>query len=504
MTYLLLNDAVHPSPKFQAEPSHLGSARSCVQTGGGRKQSGADGGGFREERIGRVAEVISAIKNAKHVDQVICALHSLATILFPFDPSLLSDSIDQSYGDKVQVPSAEKRHAWWRVFYRGAAFPTLARFLLLDVASNWLGCFPFSAQKYVYDVFFVRGLVTEVLQILVPFLQLSSSDGLDVNAVLSNSERLLVLCLLENNGALQLAREFGGSSKLKSVTDVQIKMDVSMVAQIVASIPDKARMNSMASLSSHVFFKQIVVQLLSLAEERETILLDNVDMDEMDKNGALLFVGEMFSRICRRGSADLLTSELIPEVFRLVNSLLSSHNDSVTNELFESKPDTVFWSRIMETISDPYTVERISELILHKLATQDADDVQAYWVLWLLFHRIFKLQPSVRSMFVDKFLLWKVFPISCLKWILQFAVHECPPDTSLSGHNHPGILNTVQRLLSVWSKKEFVQTAPIEQQVYISAALGLSLETMSKEELDGMKNAMHFILQGVGWRVLII
>lgn len=62
--------------------------------------------------------------------------------------------------------------------------------------------------------------------------------------------RLLVLCLLENNGVLQLAREFGGSSKLERVTDVQIKMDVSMVAQIVASIPDKARMNSMASLSS--------------------------------------------------------------------------------------------------------------------------------------------------------------------------------------------------------------------------------------------------------------
>lgn len=62
--------------------------------------------------------------------------------------------------------------------------------------------------------------------------------------------RLLVLCLLENNGALQLAREFGGSSKLKSVTDVQIKMDVSRVAQVVASIPDKARMNSTTSLSS--------------------------------------------------------------------------------------------------------------------------------------------------------------------------------------------------------------------------------------------------------------
>ena len=73
----------------------------------------------------------------------------------------------------------------------------------------------------------------------------------------------------------------------------------------------------------------------------------------------------------------------------------------------------------------------------------------------------------LRSMFVDKFLLWKVFPFSCLKWILQFAVLECPPGTSLSEHNRPGLLNTVQRLVEVWSKKEFVQTAPIEQQACI-------------------------------------
>ncbi|KAJ1396247.1 Telomere length regulation protein, conserved domain [Sesbania bispinosa] len=178
---------------------------------------------------------------------------------------------------------------------------------------------------------------------------------------------------------------------------------------------------------------------------------------------------------------------------------------------------------MMESIKDPYTTERISEQILHKLEAQHANDVQAYWVLWLLFHRIFKLQASVRSMFVDKFLLWKVFPVSCLKWILQFAVQECPPGTSLSRHNRPGLLKTVQRLVASWSKKEFVQTAPIEQQAcilfhyatilknsgiegymnceYISAALGLCLETMFKDELDGMKDAMHLILQGVSCRL---
>ncbi|XP_027352820.1 telomere length regulation protein TEL2 homolog isoform X2 [Abrus precatorius] len=449
--------------------------------------------------VSKVAEVISAMKNAKHVDEVICALRSIATLLFPLHPSLFSDSIGESYRDQVlgvKVPSAEERDGLWRAFYRGAAFPTLARFLLLDVASNWLACFPISALKYVYDVFFVRGLVTEVLQILVPFLQQNGSDGLDVNAVLSNSERLIVLCLLENNGVLQIAREFGGSaSKVRNVIDERIKLDVSRVAQIVASIPDKARMNSLTSLSSHVFFKQIIVQLLSLAEERELILLENIEKDEMDKNGALLFVGEMFSRICRRGSADLLCSELIPRVLKLVNSCLSSSNDSVTKDLLESKSDSVFWLRIIESIRDPYTTERISEQIFHNLATQKANGVQAYWVLWLLFHRIFKLQASVRSMFVDKFLLWKVFPVSCLKWILQFSVLEEPPGTTLAGHNRSGLLNTVHRLVAVWSKKEFVQTVPIEQQAC------LSLETMSKEELDGMKDAMPLILQGVSCRL---
>lgn len=88
-------------------------------------------------------------------------------------------------------------------------------------------------------------------------------------------------------------------------------------------------------------------------------------------------------------------------------------------------------------------------------------------MLTLHFSVLQYFMASPRSMFVDKFLLWKVFPVSCLKWILQFAVCECPPSTSLPGQNRPGLLKTVQRLLATWSKKEFVQTAPIEQQACI-------------------------------------
>jgi telomere length regulation protein len=93
---------------------------------------------------------------------------------------------------------------------------------------------------------------------------------------------------------------------------------------------------------------------------------------------------------------DLLSSELIPRVVRLLNNCLSSNDSSINEDVLESKPEAVFWLRMMESITDPYTTERISEQILHELASQNTNDVQAYWVLWLFFHRIFNLRASVR------------------------------------------------------------------------------------------------------------
>lgn len=51
----------------------------------------------------------------------------------------------------------------------------------------------------------------------------------------------------------------------------------------------------------------------------------------------------------------------------------------------------------MEAIRDPYAVERISELLLRQLATEHVSDVEAYWIIWLLFHRMFDHQTSIRS-----------------------------------------------------------------------------------------------------------
>ncbi|KAJ9567796.1 hypothetical protein OSB04_003762 [Centaurea solstitialis] len=445
-----------------------------------------DGGEETEKKNGReestntevldtVGKVIATIKEAKNVDQVVCALHSLALRLFSLDSRAFAGSIDKQYRDEVigaEVPSEHKRDSWWQVFYRSTAFPTMARVLLFDVALDWLICFPISAKKHVYDVFFLRGCISEVVQTLVPYLQHYSNGRLETS-VCSNAERLLALCLLENDGVLQLAREFSQQSEDMNLE--QHMSAISKVAQLVTSVPDKARLGSSALLSSHLYVKRITIQLIQGAEEWEKKCYDeSTNFSRSDLDGSILFIGDAFARICRRGSADLLLSEVIPQIVTQVRSVLEPGSDLTVSEAFKSKPGLHYWSKIMEAIKDSYAVERISEQLLLKLATQNINDIEGYWILWLLFHQIYERQASIRSMFTERFLLWKAFPICCLKWILQFSVLQCPPDTAfeVKSQNRRNILDTTQRLLAVWSKREFVQSAPVEQQAYLTAAVG--------------------------------
>lgn len=93
----------------------------------------------------------------------------------------------------------------------------------------------------------------------------------------------------------------------------------------------------------------------------------------------------------------MFASEVVPRVLRHVQRLLSSTVDSLVSDVIDSNPASQFWLNMMLSVNDSYAVERMSEQLLHELATQRVSDVEAYWVLWLLFHRIFAQQASLRS-----------------------------------------------------------------------------------------------------------
>lgn len=104
---------------------------------------------------------------------------------------------------------------------------------------------------------------------------------------------------------------------------------------------------------------------------------------------------------------DVLVSEIVPRVLRHVRSLLSSNGNSLAADVIGSHPASQFWLNMILSVKDSFAVERMSERLLHELATQRVSDVEGYWILWLLFHRTFAHQASFRS--VDMFPL----PLFC-------------------------------------------------------------------------------------------
>ncbi|WOL06173.1 telomere length regulation protein [Canna indica] len=415
------------------------------------------------------------------------------------------DAVGSSCRSKVceiAFPTHAEMSDWKQAFYYGAAFPALARILIYDVAKSWLADFSLSTKKQIYDSFFVKGPPIEIVQVLVPALTHAYDD-----AIYSNIERLLVRCLLKSEGIRLMVGEFraqcqDGEHELgPSLLEV-----ISRVAQLLTSIPDKARLQSSSVLSSHLFFQQVVIQLFMGAEDCDFGKLNKRDaLDANILDGSLLFIGESFTRICRRGSADILIAQMIPRVLDHVHGCLSSSSTigSISHSILESSPKSQFWLFLMEAMKDQYAVERMTEELLRQLATRNVSDVEVYWTLWLLFHRILKKKVTMRCMFVDKFLVWKVFPVCCLRWILQFSVFECPPNSGsqASSQKTSSYLDVVDRLFSIWSRREFVQSSSMEQQAYVTAAVGLCLERMSTKELEATKDVFKYILQGVSCRL---
>ncbi|XP_020277271.1 telomere length regulation protein TEL2 homolog [Asparagus officinalis] len=461
--------------------------------------------------LSQVGEVSCSIDAANHVDEVICALHRLAIRLFPVDSSTIASYVDECYRAQVldaAIPTNEERGELWLGFYHGAGFPAMAKILIYNVASNWLPKFPVSAKKQVYDSFLVQGPSHETIQALVPALARNGAVGeSDYKAICSNVERLLILCLLKNEGVRHMVGEFNFMLRnMEHVYEIH-KPDkmktICRVAQLLASIPDKARPDASSALSSHLFFRQVAIQLLVGLEEVVPGVIVASDSNITIQDGSFLFVGETFSRISRRGCADILVVEMIPRILSHVRSCLTTNAGFICSNIFNTTPNSNLWSRLMESVKDQYAIERLCEELLRQLAIENIDDIEAYWILWLLFHQTFKDQKITRVMFIEKFLLWKVLPIYCLRWIIQFAVLECPPfvDTRMEDRKSKGFLDTVRRLVVIWSKSEFVQSTPMEQQAYITAAVGFCLEKMTKEELETTKDVLHLILQGVSCRL---
>ncbi|RLM78317.1 hypothetical protein C2845_PM12G19440 [Panicum miliaceum] len=471
--------------------------------------AGGDGvTGLEALALAKVAEAADAIAAAASAGEVVRAIHAVAALLFPVDSAAVAGTVEEPFRTQIIEAvnlSNDERESWRRAFYHGPAFPTMSKILLGNVAVKWLWKAHASARNEIYDPFFVKGPPTEVIQALVPALSEKEDSKEDHRAFCLNLERLLILCLLDNKGVSQILAEFTCCNKHgNDVLNPDKTMFVSRVAQLLASVPDKARLGASAALTSTSFFKDVVSQLLAGAEAATVQLAADKDATEhCALSSVFLFVGEVLSRVSRRGSTGILIAELIPRIRNHLHRCVPSDHKAISPETIQHVSQSQFWLNVVEAMRDQHSVERLTEELLRQLAPQHISDEEAYWILWTLFNQSFKRLTVMRSMFVDKFLLWKTFPLCCLRWILHYAVFECPPNSATETlmQRTPDFFGTLQSLVSIWSRKEFVQSYSVEQQAYITAAIGLCLEKLTKKELETTKDVLNSILQGVSCRL---
>lgn len=468
------------------------------------------------EIIGLIKTLDATVDSATHVNQVISALQPLASMLFDVQKEFAPGDADGANPKQVVEIQRWKnigQEAFSHAFYRGISFPTVANILLFKVATNWLACFPFSARTLVFDKFFLNAPASEALQALMLGLAYdytyAKHEEIDVHAVCSNAERVLILCLVENKGVKKIALEFGISSEVKTpqkkMQKVQTMESLSRIAQLVVSIPDKARMEAPKALSAHQFLQEVTTQLLDAAEGRFKQVFQNFESTKEDINdGTFTFIGEAFSRICRRGHADVVASKMVPRLLQHIKICLNSREVTTnTYKEVEKNCGSSFWQAITAAIKDSHAMQRWTEALLHQMTVANINDVEAYWIIWTLFNTIFENQASIRTLFTEKFLFWKVFPVSCLRWILQFAVFRSSPVMvgCLQEQTNKIQFEVVRHLVELWAKIDFVQQASMSQQAYISAAVGLSMQKMTKKDLESCGDMLHSLLQGVSCRL---
>ncbi|KAL5211677.1 hypothetical protein ABZP36_022524 [Zizania latifolia] len=485
-------------------------ASSSTTAGVADPRDGGDHGGARLEALAlnKVAEAADAVAAASSAGEVVRAIHAVAALVFPVDSAAVAGTVNEPFRSQIINAvslSNDEWESWRHAFYHGPAFPTISKILLGYVALKWLRQFRASARKEVYDSFFVKGPLTEVIQALVPALAHKGDSKDDHNIICSNIERLLILCLVENKGVCQIVSELTFKTKHSDgILNPDRATVISRVAQLLVSVPDKTRMGASPTLASSSFFKCVVDQLLVGAEQAAMELAADKDAYGPEaSNSVFHFVGEVLSRVSRRGSAGILVAELIPRIRSHLKRCMASDHMTIIPDMIKHASQSRFWFNMVEAIRDQHSIERLTEELLRQLASQHTSDEEAYWIVWTLFSQSLLPKTVMRAMFVDKFLLWKTFPLCCLRWILHYAVFEFPPNsaTETQMQRTSNFLGTLQTLVSVWSKKEFVQSYSVEQQAYITAAIGLCLEKMSKRELETTKDVLNNILQGVSCRL---
>uniref|UniRef100_A0A7N8YAF3 Telomere length regulation protein TEL2 homolog n=1 Tax=Mastacembelus armatus TaxID=205130 RepID=A0A7N8YAF3_9TELE len=342
-----------------------------------------------------------------------------------------------SYLDEGPESSAT---AAQRADFRRAHYSRTLHFLLTNIHADWLHSFTSAQRTELWDSLFLRGPPEQALLVLMEGIgQLRPSRNLD--HLVSITERFL------QSGRLA---DLLWSYCLQAAPCDSPQLRETLLGRVVA-LPDLMA-NRLHPNNKPLFLPQLYYPLLN------NLISQCVCLCVTDGNDcSLTFVAQTLGKVCIQGHSDLVLAVMAPK--------LSAHTRSdmvwqrVCRKLLENVPQRWMESvltGLVQAVSGPDALGRIiGNLVLTNKQAQ-----------FVITHKLLLLQYKYET--------------QVLRIILGYLAAD--------RERRPLLIQVLRSVFQAWANPSAVKHTPLEQQLYVSKALLMSMSLLKDSELQELRS----------------
>ncbi|XP_072312396.1 telomere length regulation protein TEL2 homolog [Eucyclogobius newberryi] len=335
--------------------------------------------------------------------------------------------------------------------FRQSHYTRTLQFLIGNIQAAWLHNLTATQRTLLWDSLFLQGPPEQALLVLMEGIgQLSPSSNLD--HLLSITERFL------QSGRLT---DLLWSYCLGTGPSDSPQFREALLGRIVA-LPDhmanKLQLNNMTLFLPQNYYPLLAQGMLTALERTCQALKGGSDC-------SLIFVAQTLGKVCIQGHSDLVMAVLAPHLSK--HTLTDMVWQRVCWKLIENVPqrwiDSVL-TRLVQAVSGPCALGRIiGNLIVSNKKAQ-----------FVMTHKMLLLQYKYET--------------QVLRAVLGYLATD--------KERRPLLLQALRSICQAWANPSAVKHTPLEQQMYISKALLLSVGLLTDSELKELRSELLQCLLG--------
>lgn len=335
--------------------------------------------------------------------------------------------------------------------FRTSHYTRTLQFLISNIQADWLHSLSAAQRSQLWDSLFLQGPPEQALLVLMDgIVQINLSSNLD--HLLSIIERFL------QSGRLT---DLLWSYCLGTGPPDTPQFREVLLGRIVA-LPDlmanKLQLNNKPLFLPQNYYSLLASGMLSALERTCQALKDGTDC-------SLTFVAQILGKVSMQGHSDLVVAVLIPHLSRHTRTDMVWQR--VCWKLFENVPQRWIESvltGVVQGVRGPDALGRIiGNLVVSNKKAQ-----------FVMTHKMLLLQYKYKTL--------------VLRVVLGYLAAE--------RERRPLLLQVLRSLCQAWANPSAVKHTPLEQQMYISKALLLSVSLLNDSELKELRSELLQCLLG--------